>query len=556
MKSVFSRAFLSLALATAGSTTPGAARAPYTLSYLTRPTITHGVHGMKFNAAGELFVGDVLGFTLWKVDVKTGRVTAAVQPPFGCADDLAFGADGTMVWTSLLTGQVFGQRPGGQRYVIAAGLGGVNSIGFAPDGRLYVTQLSGRDKLWQLDVRGVDAPRLVLDDVAGLNGFRIDANNVLWGPRGKKGDIIRLDLRTLDLRVIASGFIWPTGVDIDRDGLLYAVDLTAGTLTRIDPRTGRKTLVKQLEPGIDNLTVAKSGLIYVSNSADNSIYEIDPTTAAMRYVRRNDIGVPGGVAVSSSGGADTLYLGDTFSFLSIDGASGKVTDLGRHVGAGAIISATSVRVSQGKLLLSHFDEGRVRVANLGDGNIVRTIEKLVSPYDAIMLANGDIVVAELTTGRLVRVDATDRQIVVADGLMQPVGLVAEDARHVIVTEAARGSLTRVDLETGAEAIIRDGLKRPEGLDRGSDRSLFVAEAGSGELVRIDPTTGARTVLASGLPAAITPPAPMNPVWIPMGVAVGAKGVVYVSLDGVGTVARVVPNREQSAAPLRAKHGTR
>ena len=107
----------------------------YRLTYLTRPTTTHGVHGMKFDKMGHLLVGDVLGFTIWKVDVKSGSVTPYILPPHGCADDLAFSADGTLVWTSLLTGEVYALSPDGHRSVVARGLPGVNSIGFAPDGR-------------------------------------------------------------------------------------------------------------------------------------------------------------------------------------------------------------------------------------------------------------------------------------------------------------------------------------------------------------------------------------------------------------------------------------
>ena len=167
-----------LSLVCAGTCT--GANQPYTVSYLTQPTITHGVHGMKFNAAGDLLVGDVLGFTVWKVDITTGRVVPVVLPPYGCADDLAFAADGTMVWTSLLTGHVYGLSPDGRRYVIAEGMPGVNSIGFAADGRLFVTQLVGNDKLWQLDVQGKQPPKLILDNVGGLNGFRIDGDDILW----------------------------------------------------------------------------------------------------------------------------------------------------------------------------------------------------------------------------------------------------------------------------------------------------------------------------------------------------------------------------------------
>ena len=98
---------------------------------LVRGVPLFGIHGLDFDAAGKLFVGSVVGESIFRIDVATGEASLAVGPPEGTADDLAFGPPGTpyagwMVWTHIYAGEIWGRSPDGARLVI---LGKERSLG-------------------------------------------------------------------------------------------------------------------------------------------------------------------------------------------------------------------------------------------------------------------------------------------------------------------------------------------------------------------------------------------------------------------------------------------
>jgi sugar lactone lactonase YvrE len=542
-----------LSLATAAPTVTG-----YRLDTLVQPSLFHGIHGMKVGPDGKLYATDIYGFTLWQIDIQTGEAKAFVDYPNGMADDLAFAPDGTMAWTSPT--QVFGRKPDGTVYKIADNLPGVNGIGFDHSGRLFVTQIgppeSGYNSLVELDPSGKAPPRVLMTNAGGINGFRIDANDVLWGPQTTKsqgrGNIVRIDLNTLAVKVITTGFTAPTGVDLDSKGNIYVVDLVDGTITRVDPQTGTKTLVKQLDPWLDNLTLSPDDKIYVSDSADNTIWEIDSKTGETRAVRQGLLALPGGVAVVPEKDGERIYVADQFSFKSVDGKTGQVTDYGHRLGK-PLVSGNSIRFSQGKLLLSSI-YGGVSIIDPATNAVIRRIGDVSGPYDAIALPNGDIIVAEYDKNRLTRIAPNDTHSVLADGIEGPVGLVLGEKNALYVTSSIAGTVLRVDADTGQKTVIAKDLHQPEGIDRAPDGKLYVVEGNGGNILRLDPSNGKHMVIASGLPIGIIPPPgikaiaaleptimlPRSPAWIPNGIAVGKGGVLYVSADKIGALYKLTP----------------
>src|SRR5690242_7417654 len=89
----------------------------------------HGVHGIRFAPDGQLYAGSVIGQTLYTVNVKTGEWRVVEPPPKGMADDIAFGADGQVVWTAISIGTVYTKRgPKAPVEVLAKELPGANSV--------------------------------------------------------------------------------------------------------------------------------------------------------------------------------------------------------------------------------------------------------------------------------------------------------------------------------------------------------------------------------------------------------------------------------------------
>ncbi len=520
---------------------------------LVAPSVSHGLHGMKFVDGRHVLIGDVVGFSLWRIDTVTGELTLVVPPPKGGADDLAIGPGGLLVWTSLVEGVVYGKTPSGPAYVVARGLPGVNSIGFTASGRLFATQLGPADTLFELDPTGRAAPTPRLHGVLGLNGFQIDGADTLWGPRGKTGEIVAIDLRTFQVRVVASGFVWPTGVALGPGGRLYVIDLTAGALTEVDPASGAKRLIRQLNPGDDNLTVGPDGLIYVSNPPENTLLRIDPETGIETVVRQGRLGVVGGVAVASRSGRKTIFLGDTFSYVQVDPDTGAIRDLGRAVGSPEIRSEISARASGDLVVLSHFNEGVVRIVRARDNAVMRKIDGLQDPYDAVLLGNGDLLVAEMKRGQVTRISPAGDRTLFAGGFTSPVGLALDRRGGVLITDAGGGTLTRIDLGTGARRELARGLKRPEGIDVGPDGQAYVAEADAGRVDAVDLRSGRLTAIASGLKLRMTTPAAAGPVWIPAGVAAGSRAV-YVTEPATGAVIELRRARPDAERPNAATTG--
>ena len=115
------------------------------------------------------------------------------------------------------------------------------------------------------------------------------------------------------------------------------VDTALGQLVRVDPKTGAKKMVAQLKPPLDNLAIDAKDHIFVSNMADNGIQVVDGETGAARQVIAGKLALPGGIGVVFDGGKDTLYVADVFTYRTVDGATGEVSEGARMHADGATL---------------------------------------------------------------------------------------------------------------------------------------------------------------------------------------------------------------------------
>lgn len=501
----------------------------------------HGVHGVGVDKAGRLFAGSVAGAALYEVDIAAGSAKVAIPTPVGMADDIAFAPDGTMAWTGFLAGDLYARKGDGPIKKLASGLPGINSLAFRKDGRLYATTVFLGDALYEIDVEGVKPPRQIMEKMGGLNGFEFGPDDKLYGPLWFKGQVARVDVDKAELTVVAEGFKIPAAVNFDSKGNLFVIDTALGQLVRVDPKTGAKTMVAQLKPSLDNLAIDAKDRIYVSNMADNGIQEVDPATGQARQIISGKLALPGGIGVTSENGRDTIHVADVFAYRTVDGATGEVTEKARMHAAGTTLEYPMSATAKGNdVILSSWFTGTVQVIDGKTGATRDMLHGFKAPHDAVVLADGSILVAELGTKSLVKVNGEhgkDRTTLIAD-LEGPMGLVRGAGDEVYVTEAFAGVVSRIDSKGGKTVIAKD-LKMPEGIARASDGQLIVAEVGAQRLIAIASESGKITEIAANLPIGLAGAPSGLPTHIPTGVAVGASGVIYFSSDIENAIYKVV-----------------
>lgn len=532
---------------------PPAAPKEYSQQFLVPGSWFHGVHGLAFNKDDQLFAGSVVGQTLYRVQVDSGEVDRVIDPPTGMADDIAFADDGTMAWTAFLIGKVYIRKPNGKTIEVANGMTGPNSLAFGKDGRLFVSEVFLGDALYEIDIKNVDKPdfkplarnelRRIAEKLGGLNGFEVHKDDgFLYGPLWFKGEIVKVNLETGAAEVIASGFKTPAAANIDpqnRDNV-YVVDTGTGGIWSVSLTSKAKKLVASMKPGLDNLAFDSRGRLFVTSMTDNGVYLVDKQTGAHRTIVEGKLAVPTDLAVTSEGAKDTVHVADVFSYRTVDGANGDVTDVLRVHGE---THAYPIGISVGpkNVLLSSWFSNTVEKVDRKTGKLVATLTEFAAPVDAVEFADGSIYVAELASGNLVKVsaDGKERSTVMKE-LRGPVAMVHGAGPLIYITEISAGVVTEIDVAAGTRRVVADNLTGPEGIDLGPDGKLYVAEVGQKRVVSIDPATGAKTVIASNLDIGLAPFPGGPPALVPTGVAVGRTGIVYVSADIRNSLYKLTP----------------
>ena len=507
-----------------------AAAADWKVEVLVPGSAFHGVHGIRMSPRGELFAGSVAGQSLYSVNPKTGQWRQVIGPPQGMADDLAFGPDGSLYWTAISQGIVYVQRPGGQPQVLA-NIPSVNSIAFSRDGkRLYAAQVFGGDDLFELDPTGKTPPRRIREKMGGFNSFTVGPDGKLYGPLWFKGQVVRVDPESGEVTVIAEGLKTPAAVKMDQAGNLYALDTATGELLAIG-RDGKKSRVAQLSPALDNFEIV-GRLAYVTNMADNGIQEVNLRTRQVRQVIKGDLCFPVDIAIASDGGRETIYVADSFAFRAVDAKTGRTRVLDRAY-TGNLQNPNGVAVGKTRVLLT--GGGVVMAYDRATGTFIQSWRGLQGGADPLELPDGTILAAERGRGRVVRL-GDGAPTPVAEGLLGPSSLALGRDGAVYVAEMTGGRVSRLDPASGQRTTVAEGLAAPKAIAAGGDGKLYVLEVGARQVTQIDPTSGAKTAIAGNLPVGlIQRPQPSGG-----GIAVGANGVVYVSSDVENAIYKLTP----------------
>jgi sugar lactone lactonase YvrE len=512
----------------------------YRLERLTRASRLFGANGIRTGADGRIYVAQVSGSQISAIDVETGAVEA-ISPLGGdivAPDDLVFDADGNLYATEITEGRVCERTPNGKTRVVQGDMPVANPITLH-QGRLFAGECRMGGRIMELDRNG-GAPRIIAKDVPMPNAFDVGPDGKLYFPVMGVNEIWRISLDGGAPEKVAGELGVPDSVKFDSHGFIVSTQVHSGQVLRIDPRTGDRTVLAQLSPGLDNVTFVGER-IFVSNMT-GYITEILPDGKTRELVPDGYVW-PMGLAMGDDG---VLYVCDgAFSYRLTPGKPREV--------AGMLFSQGYPGYSRGVAAIG----GGGYIVTTALGQVARFYpakqesEVLAEGYDQLfgvaVASTGAAVFAELGTGRVHSVK--DGQVeTLASELKAPKGVALGSDGTCFVTESAGGRV--VKLAGGRGETVFDGLNKPEGLAvRGS--KLYVVDAGTKEVIESDLNGGGRRTIASDLP--IGAPEGVIPKFIgsigtfsgPMGpfasITAGPDGTLYVSGDAEGSVLALRPS---------------
>jgi sugar lactone lactonase YvrE len=238
-------------------------------------SLPKGANGIAFNAKDVLYIASLGGNEIVVADASTGTILKKLGLEQGveAPDDVAFGPDGSLYWTSFDTGKVCRLSPQGLRSEQML-TPGVNPIAFSDDGRLFVAVAYKGDALYELDPFFRHTPRVILRNLGWLNGMNWGRDGYLYAPVWSKGQVVRINVDSGETAVVADGFSKPAAVKFDSRARLHLVDYETGKVWQINIQTGTKQVLIHLPPHLDNLAFDSQDRLFVSHGEKGNIYEI------------------------------------------------------------------------------------------------------------------------------------------------------------------------------------------------------------------------------------------------------------------------------------------
>lgn len=514
----------------------------WSLTRLTAPSRLFGANGLRTGPDGRVYIAQVTGSQISALDLASGHLDT-ISPKGGeivAPDDIAFGPDGNLYATEVMDGRVSLRDQAGRTRVLRDDLPSANGITFH-DGRLFVGECREAGRLLELDLNGGE-PRVLLENVPLPNAMEVGPDGLLYFPVMGANEIWRIDPDGGVPECVAGDLGVPDAVKFDPDGRLVSTQVHSGQVLAIDPRTGDRTVLATLTPGLDNLTFVGERL-FVSNFT-GAITEILRDGTA-RPALEGGLNWPLDLTVGTD---EDLYIADGTYFYGFSG-DGTLRTAGMLFTPGYpgfLRGVTAGCPGEFVVTTSNGEVARYR-PEAGESDVLASgFDQL---YGVVVAPSGAVVVAELGTGRVLSIDR-GRVDVLASGLVEPIGVAITADGTCLVSEAGAGRVRGI----GDSGTLLIGLQRPQGI-LALGRHVFVVDSGAKELVCFDLGSGDRHTIASDLPIGAPPgvaPKPlrgMPPFSGPQGpfagIAAGPDGTLYVSADADGSILALRPSARES-----------
>jgi sugar lactone lactonase YvrE len=501
----------------------------WSIETVIEPAPFQGIHGITFDQENRLIVGSVVGSKTYLVNAETGETSIYIAPPLGMADDMDQYKDGLYVWTAYLDGKVYGKYPDGEIITLAEDLIGINSIAFKDDGRLFATQVFLGDALYELDPKGKKPPRLIMENMGGLNGFDFGKDGFLYGPLWFKGQVVKIDVDKASIEVISSDFQVPAAVNFNSKEELFVVDTRAGEVIKLDQNTGSKLVISKVNPAIDNLAFDKDDRLYITNMSDNSVLEI-LNGGSTRTVTTSHLSTAADIAIAVIEGRETLVIADTFGVVNVDIKTALPVKFAR-VWSDPIAYPLHVSAAHGKLLFTSWSEQAATTYDIESETYGETHKNIGAAYGGRVLKDGSVLLIDHLTGKLTKYSENfKKKEIIFDDLGNPGGMVFVNDNFLYITDYTSGKVLALDILKGTKQIIKENLLNPEGLAILLNGDLVIAEVGKKRIITVNIKTKKLEVLASNLPIGEKGPAAFPPIGLPTGIAVSSDQDIYFTSD--------------------------
>ncbi len=511
----------------------------WTLERLTQPSRLFGANGIRTGPDGRIYVAQVSGSQISAIDVDTGAIEA-ISPKGGdivAPDDLVFDTEGNLYATEITEGRVSVRATNGTTRVLNGDMPCANPITFH-QGRLIAGECRPGGRIMELDRDG-GAPRILLENVPMPNAFEVGPDGKLYFPVMGTNEIWRIGLDGGAPETVARDLGVPDSVKFDARGAIISTQVASGQVLRIDPRTGDRTVLASLSPGLDNVTFVGKRM-FVSNISGY-------VTEILESGKTKDL-VPDGLSWPLG-----LAMGEDGRLFVADGPfSYRLTPGGARQTVGMLFTPGFPGYSRG-VAAAGLNEFIVTTAN---GAVARyrpesqESEVLAEGFDQLygvaIAPGGTVIFAEQGRGRVLSVQSGN-VTELATGLKEPSGVAVGSDGTCFVADSGGGRV--VKLSGGRTGTVVDGLQKPQGIVA-CGGSLFIVDAGSKELIEYDLAGKVRRTIAYdlpvGAPAGVTPKflgaigtmaGPMGPF---AGIAAGSDGTLYVSGDAEGSVLAIRP----------------
>jgi sugar lactone lactonase YvrE len=508
----------------------------WTLERLVPPSRLFGSNGLRTGPDGRIYVAQVVGSQISALDVGTGDVEtiSAKGGPIIAPDDVAFDPTGNLYATEYYDGRVSVRGVDGRTRVLRDDVPGANGITIHK-GRLFIDECRIGGRILELDLKG-GAPRVLAENLPMPNALEVGPDGMLYYPQIGTNEIWRINPEGGTPERVAKDLGVPDAVKFDAKGFIVSTQLATGQVLRIDPRNGERSILAQLDPGLDNLTFVGDRL-FVS-AFTGQITEI-LGGGMTRPVLPGALQWPLDLSVDAEG---NVYVADGTHLYTVM-SGGKLRTLGMMFGPGYPGSAPlrglfATGVGEFIATTANGQVARYRPATNESELLAEGLDQL---YGVAATSSGAVVAAELGAGRVVSVKAGKVETL-ATGLRDPIGVAIDADGTCFVSEASGGRV--VKLNGSRVATVLDGLERPQGIAE-RDGELYVVDVGARSLILHNLKSKSRHTIATdlpvGAPIGITPkplrgsPPFSGPQGPFAGIAIGPNGTVYVSGDAEGSV---------------------